>query len=217
MMKKTIITLTILALLLMCMTACTSIDIGGDTGISSSNGGGLNVTNKPTIYDTLEEMVNKDYSKIEIDVVTTTTFAELNSSYILTQDNVAYTVEKLNLLPSDGSVTDLPSNYKTKVTGYALIQNGQIVEFDGGNDVTIPSYNELKGNFNFDEDNFKNVIVKNDSFKADVVSPAHFYGANVNISNLKVEVEHDGTQIRQITIFYILSNAIVETQYKFTK
>ena len=217
MMKKTIITLTILALLLMCMTACTSIDIGGDTGISSSNGGGSNVTNKPTIYDTLAEMVNKDYSKIEIDVVTTTTFAELNSSYILTQDNVAYTIEKLNLLPSDGNVTDLPSNYKTKVTGYALIQNGQIVEFDGGNDVTIPSYNELKGNFNFDEDNFKNVIVKNDSFKADVVSPARFYGANVNISNLKVEVEHDGTQIRQITIFYILSNAIVETQYKFTK
>ena len=165
----------------------------------------------------IKNYINKDYSKIEIDVVTTTTFAELNSSYILTQDNVAYTIEKLNLLPSDGSVTDLPSNYKTKVTGYALIQNGQIVEFDGGNDVTIPSYNELKGNFNFDEDNFKNVIVKNDSFKADVVSPAHFYGANVNISNLKVEVEHDGTQIRQITIFYILSNAIVETQYKFTK
>lgn len=214
-MKKAVITFMIVALLLACMTACA--DFRGDKNPPSSNNGGSNVPNEASTYELLAEMVDKDYSKIEIDIVTTTDFAELNSNYVLTQTNVAYTIEKLNLLPSDGNVTDLPSNYKRKIEGQARIENGKIVEFDGSNDVTLPSYDELNGNFNFDEDNFKNAVISDNFFKADVVSPSRFYGANVNMNNLKVTVKHNGKEISQISISYTTSNATVQTIYLFTK
>lgn len=118
-------------------------------------------------------------------------------------------------MPSNGNITDLPSNYKTTVTGYALIENGQVIELDGNKDVDLPSYDELKGSFNFDESNFKNAVVGTNSLEADVVSPSQFYGADVDMSNLKVKVEYTDTLLTKITISYSTTNASVQTVYVF--
>ncbi|MBO5938596.1 MAG: hypothetical protein J6Q82_03755 [Clostridia bacterium] len=218
-MKKIAIVLIVLSMLLMCMTACSG---SGDpeptptlTPTQTPPPDDTNPPITPTIYDLLDSLVDKDYSTIEIDIVTTTGFAELYSNYVLTQSNVVYSIEKLNLLPSDGNITDLPSNYKTTVTGYALIENGQIVELSGDKDVTLPSYDELKGDFNFDETNFKNAVVGTNSFEADVISASKFYGADVDLSNLKVRVEYTETSFTQITISYSTTNATVQTIYAF--
>ena len=168
-----------------------------------------------TVYDLLNDLADRDYSNIKIDITVTTGFAELYSNYVLTQSNVVYSIERLNLLPSDGNITDLSSNYKTTVTGYALIENGQVVELDGDKDITLPSYDELKGNFNFDESNFKNAVVGNNSFEAEVISPSQFYGADVDMSNLKVKVEYTETSLTKIIIFYSTTNASVQTIYVF--
>ena len=217
-MKKIIILLITVSMLLACMTACSGLKNpkptpGGDNPTPPPDD-----TNPPitqTVYDLLDDLTEKKYSNIEIDIVTTTGFAELYSNYVLTQSNVVYSIEMLNLLPSDGSIADLPSNYKTTATGYALIENGQVVEHDGSKDVTLPSYDELNGNFNFDESNFKNAVIGNYSFEADVVSPSQYYGAEVNMRDHKVEVEYTETSLTKITISYSTTNATVQTVYAF--
>ena len=217
-MKKIIILLITVAMLLMCMTACSGSKDPEPTPTPTPTPTPPDDPNPPvtqTVYDLLDDLADQDYSNIKIDITVTTGFAELYSNYVLTQSNVVYSIEKLNLLPSDGNITDLPSNYKTTVTGYALIENGQVVELDGDKDVTLPSYDELKGKFNFDESNFKNAVVGNNSFEADVVSPSQFYGANVDMSNLKVKVEYTESSLTKITISYNTTNASVQTVYVF--
>ena len=213
-MKKIIILLITVAMLLMCMTACSGFFDPEPTPTPTPP----DDSNPPVtqnVYDLLNDLADQDYSNIKIDITVTTGFAELYSNYVLTQSNVVYSIERLNLLPSDGNITDLPSNYKTTVTGYALIENGQVIELDGNKDVDLPSYDELKGNFNFDESNFKNVVVGTNSLEADVVSPSQFYGADVDMSNLKVKVEYTETSLTKITISYSTTNASVQTVYVF--
>lgn len=213
-MKKIIILLITVVMLLMCMTACSGSKNPEPTPTPTPP----DDPNPPvtqTVYDLLDDLADQDYSNIKIDIVVTTGFAELYSNYVLTQSNVVYSIERLNLLPSDGNITDLPSNYKMTVTGYALIENGQVVELDGDKDITLPSYDELKGNFNFDESNFKNAVVGNNSFEAEVISPSQFYGADVDMSNLKVKVEYTKTSLTKIIISYSTTNASVQTVYVF--
>lgn len=212
-MKKIIILLITVSMLLMCMTACSGSKDPEPTPTPPVDD--TNPTVTQTVYDLLDDLADKNYSNIEIDIVTSTGFAQLCSNYVLTQSNVVYSIEKLNLLPSDGNINDLPSNYKITITGSALIENGQVMELDGDKDVTLPSYDELKGNFHFDESNFKNAVVGNDSFEADVVSPSQFYGADVDMKNLKVKVEYTGTSLTKITISYSTTDATVQTIYAF--
>ena len=217
-MKKIIILIITVAMLLMCMTACSGVFYPEPTPIPTPTPTPPEDPNPPikqTVYDLLDDLADQDYSNIKIDIVVTTGFAELYSNYVLTQSNMVYSIERLNLLPSDGNITDLPSNYKTTVTGYALIENDQVIELDGNKDVALPSYDELKGNFNFDESNFKNAVVGTNSLEADVVSPSQFYGADVDMSNLKVKVEYTETSLTKITISYSTTNASVQTVYVF--
>lgn len=114
-------------------------------------------------------------------------------------------------------MTDLSSSYKTIISGYALIEDGKVVELDEDKDITIPFVDELKGNFNFNESNFKNVVVETNFFKADVVTPSLFYGANVDMNNLKVEVNHNETSLAKMTLSYNTLNAEIQTVYVFEK
>ena len=205
-------------MLFMCMTSCLRLKNLEPTPTPTPTPTPPDDPNPPvtqTVYDLLDDLADQNYSNIKIDIVVTTGFAELYSNYVLTQSNVVYSIERLNILPSEGNITDLPSNYKTTVTGCALIENGQEIELDGNKDVDLPSYDELKGNFNFDESNFKNAVVGTNSLEADVVSPSQFYGADVDMSNLKVKVEYTDTSLTKITISYSTTNASVQTVYVF--
>ena len=217
-MKKIIILLITVAMLLMCVTACSGSKNPEPTPTPTPTPPD---DPKPpaaqTVYDLLDDLAEEDYSKIKIDILVKNGFVELYSNYVLTQNNVVYSIEELNLLPSDGSITDLPSNYKNTVTGYALIENGKIVELDGNKDITLPSYDELKGNFNFVESNFKNAVVGENSFEADVVIPSQFYGADVDMTNLKLKVEYTKTSLTKVSISYSTTKATVQTVYVFEK
>ena len=201
-MKKLIILLITLSMLLACITSCSESDPSDGT-----------VSN--AVYDLLNELSDKDYSNIKIDIAITTNFVTLYSSYVLTQNLVVYSIDKLNTLQSDLKPTDLPSSYKTTLTGHAMIQNGQVIELDGNSDTSLPSYDELKGSFNFDKDNFTNATADTNCFEADVLSPSKFYGTYVDTSNLKVKVEYTETSLTKITLSYNTGNAEVQTVYTF--
>ena len=212
-MKKIVVLLIAVSIFLMSGGACGELFEPLPTSTSLLDNTSSSETK--AIFELLDDLTEKDYSNIEINIVITTDFAELHSNYSLTQNNVVYSIERLNLLSSDGNVSDLPSNYKTTVTGYALIENGQVVELDGNKEIALPSYDELKGKFNFDESNFKNVVVGSNALEADVVSPSRFYGAEMDMSNLKVKVEYTETALTQIIMSYSTTNATVQTVYAF--
>ena len=94
------------------------------------------------------------------------------------------------------------------------IVDGKVTELDGEG-VTLPSYDELKGNFSFAESNFKNVTTQGNSLSADVESPSSFYGSTVNVQNMKVTVEYTETALSKIVITYQTANSTVTTTYEF--
>ena len=210
-MKKIIVLFIIVSMLSMCLTACSGANSPDPTP------GGSNSLGTQAVCELLDALANQEYYDIKIDITVTTDFAQLRSSYALTRNDVSYSIDRLNLFPSDGNITDLPSNYKTTVSGYAVIENGQVILLDGNSDIELPSYKELKGNFNFDKDNFTNIVVDDNSFEADVISPSQFYGANVDMTDLKVKVEYTESYLENISIFYSTANATVQTVYVFDK
>lgn len=225
MMKKIILFVTLSIVLLMCLTACSGSKdpeqkptAPEETTIeTSTQAPNENPTVTKTVYELLDSLAKQDYSKIEIDVVTQSDFAQLCANYVLTQTDVTYSIEQLNLLPSDGNVENLPENYKTTVTGTALVKDGEIVEFDGDQRIAFPSYNVLKGGFHFDPSNFKDVVVQEDSFSASVISPSRFYGTDIDVEDLRIGVDYSQSAMQRITVTYQTKNAAVETVYTFTK
>ena len=216
-MKRLIIIFVALSMLLMCMTACSG---SGDPEPKPDPKpdpipGGSDTSETQSVYDLLRELSEVDHSNIKINIEVATDFVTLCSSYELMENIVFYSIDKLNSLPSDGDLTDMPSSPKTTVEGYALIENGQVVELDGDGNIDIPSYSELRGSFNFNESNFTNVISADGYFEADVISPSSFFGTYVDMSNLKIEVEYTETSLTKATISYNTTNATVQTVYEF--
>ena len=99
-------------------------------------------------------------------------------------------------------------------TGFAKIVDGKVTELDG-EEVNLPTYDELIGNFSFAESNFKNVTTQGNSLSADVDSPPSFYGSVANVQNMKVTVEYTDTALNKIVITYQTANSTVTTTYEF--
>ena len=172
---------------------------------------------EPSVYETLSSLVKKEYSEIVINILTNTNGIELTAEYILTDNYVEYSIEQLSKLPEDGSLDGVSSSYKITLAGNAVIKNGEVVKLDG-NQVSLPEYDELKGSFDFSQDNFKNVnTLTHGVFTADVISPSKFFGTSANVKDVKVVVEYSDTALKSITINYKTDNSIVKLSYKFTK
>ena len=195
-MKRIITILIMLSIFLMCMTACSGNDA------------------TPTIYDQLDSLATKSYRSVDLRVVTTTGDVQLLANYSLTQNNISYSVEKLNTLPSDGNLAGVSPECKTTYTGSAKIVDGKVTEFDG-DAVTLPSYDELRGAFNFDEVNLTNVVIQNNSLNADVTSPSSFLGSSVDAKNMEIEVEYTTEALSKVTITYQTNKSTVLVEYEF--
>lgn len=163
---------------------------------------------------TLNNLTQKKYERIELEINTKNSFANLSSNYVLTDSEVTYSIERLNLLPADGDITGMAYDYKNTISGSASVENGQITKLDG-NDVTLPEYDQLTGCFNFNVDNMENVSVKNNRLVADIISPADFYGAEVEMEDLRITVEYTDSAIVEINISYKLLDTTVKTVYSF--
>ena len=180
-----------------------------------TTGGDTQETPK-TVWETLQELSQQQYSKVKLNIKTATGDIELNASYTITNNSVTYLVEQLNLLPPDGDLTNVSPNYKTTLSGSATIKNGKVDKVDG-EAVTLPSYDELKGAFNFKKSNFKNVKTEKGKLTADVSSVSGFMGVSQNLSNMKIVVTYSDTALQKLEITYNTTNSTVTTVYEFTK
>ena len=219
-MKKILLSIVLLLAMIIAMVSCNqpNPEPSPQTTTPDSEqtiGGDIQETPK-TVWEILQELSQKQYSKVELDIQTVTGNIELNANYILTNSNVNYSVEQLNLLPSDGDLTNISPEYKTRLSGTATIKNGKVDKIDGDT-VDIPSYDELKGAFNFKESNFKNVKIENGKLTADVISVSDFMGTSKNLSNMQIVVTYNDTVLQKLEITYNTTNSTVTTVYEFTK
>lgn len=194
-MKKSILIILLMLMFLISFTSCRQ-------------------ESEKNIYDVLNSLTEKEYSTISIDVSTLTAGEELKANYILKQDCVDYNIEQINRLPEDGSFSDVPFDYKTEFSGTAEIKNGQVVKLDD-TPVTLPSYDTLKGSFNFDEANFTDVITSDGQFDAKVVSPSSFMGATTDATDMSVTIEYSESAFVKITLSYRTAHSKVTTVYSF--
>ena len=82
----------------------------------------------------------------------------------------------------------------------------------------MPSYEQLKGSFDFSSENFTNVNSSSKgTFTADVISPSDFFGSDINATNVKVIVEYGDSGLKSIKINYNTSDSNVLIFYKFQK
>ena len=200
-MKKIIISIFLILAILVTFVACD--DKSDEPG-------------PKTTYDILNELASQSYSKVKLNISSVTGDIELKASYTLTGSEVSYSVEQLSLLPSDGNMENVSSDYKVTLSGTAVIENGKVIKLDG-EAVSIPSYDELKGAFKFRESNFKNVQTENGKLKAEVISSSEFLGIDRTISNMKITVEYSDLALQKITITYNTVNSAVTTTYEFEK
>ena len=180
-----------------------------------TTGGDTEETPK-TVYEILQELSQKQYSQVKLNIKTIMDDIELNASYTLKNTNVTYSVEQLNLLPPDGDLTNVSPEYKITLSGTATIKNGKVDKVDG-EAVNIPSYNELKGAFNFNESNFKNIKMENGKLTADVISAPDFMGTSKKLSNVKIVVTYNDNALQSMVITYNTTNSAVITVYEFAK
>ena len=214
-MKKIIISIILMLALLMSFVACDN----GDSNGTPSNGNTTPPVTQPsdpekTVYDVLNDFTKQSYKKIQLDITTLTGDIELKANYALTANKVDYSIEQLNLLPSDGNLDNISPDYKTTIQGAATIENGKVTKLDD-EAVNLPEYDELKGAFDFKESYFKNVQVENGKFIADVANATAFIGTNKSISDMKIVVEYNDTTFQKVTITYKTSNSAVTTVYVF--
>ena len=203
-MKKIIISIILMLALLMSFVACDK----GNTDNEQS------LENETTVYDTLNKLSKQSYNKIKLNITTLTGDIELKADYALTASKVEYSIEQLNLLPSDGNLGGVSSNYKTTNQGSATVENGKVTKLDD-EAINLPEYDELKGAFDFKESYFKNIQTESGKFTADVVNVSAFIGTDKSISDMKIAAEYSDAAFQKMTITYKTSKSTITFVYVF--
>ena len=201
-MKKT---LSLVALMLICSICF--ISCGNRNNNSSGNNEGTS-----HVYSTLNALIQKDYSKVNISTTVVIDDITLVSEYDVTDNSIYYSVEKMNYLSDN--IYEMPEDYKTTVSGSATISNGQVIK-NNEDSVTLPSYAELNGKFDFKESNFTNVNNKQGSFSANVNNLSNLIGQNVVAFNANITVEYNDSAITTLVLTYQTSASKVTTVYSF--
>ena len=198
MKKKIVLVAAVLALVLICLTACNNIE-----GTLS------NIT----------KLLQEDYSVITLNVTTKTAEVTLNGTYTFTFGSgvttVNYRYDVLNELDINGNNAD---EYKQTIRGTATVyDDGTMME--NGSVVNLPLSEIDFTGLSFKAGFFANAKVSVDTFEADVKNPKGFIGNSDFIcSKMHVRVSFDGDSLSVLKITYVsANNNEVAVSYMFVK
>ena len=169
---------------------------------------------KPDIYSSLNKMVGENYSSLTVEITTSNSFGELNSVYVITNNedsqNVAYTEEILATFDVVDGEYVVPNDYKEKYSGSVEIsKNDEDESFTSPGGILLNDLGNPK--FNFQSTYFSSVINNNESFKADVTNPSDFLGKALDAKDMTLSVSFNTDKLKSIVIEYELSSGTRET------
>lgn len=172
----------------------------------------------PTIYDTLNELANQQYTSVALNVSTTLNGITLTGEYISTATDtgyqIRYTYEQLATFEEENSEIVIPDSYKATYSGTAEISNGAVIS-QSGNELNLQIGQLTVSALNFSAGNFSDVHEREGSFTAKVTNINGFFGQSVKTSNMTAEVEYSASQLVALTIRYDSNGATVVLSYTF--
>lgn len=169
---------------------------------------------QPDRYGELNRMMNAEYARVVLTV--TETFDEgtsLTAEYIITDaeegKKIEYSIEQLSAF---GDLLDDPSDFKTVLTGEAIVKGGTVVSVTG-DEAGLPAV--LGSGLTFREEYFSNISLTEESIEADVTDTKGFFGETTNCNDMKLSAGF-GTEFRFIQIVYTSAGGSeVEYYYRF--
>ena len=177
---------------------------------------------KEAFCEELTKLSKNGYSKIELNIATTSKGITLNSQFVLNEKEVEYSIEKLTSFKTneDGSIEG-PASFKETQTGTAMLsEKNDTIIFDG-EIIEITTYHTLVGSFNFVPENVGNFQSNNSNGKTitfEANDASAFLGTNIaGAENMVVTVSYSKDGISDMTIQYSTETAQVVMTYAFTK
>lgn len=167
---------------------------------------------KPDPYETLNKMMQAEYTKIEVSV--TDTFGEgvtLSSVYTVSFADDAVTVEYQVERFAEISLDDLPGDPIETLTGKVTVKDGEVTLVEG-DDIGLTVSGKL---FDFKETYFGNTELTDTSLKADVKDPKNFMGVE-NCTDMKVEAAFAGSFTKITVAYTAAAGDSVKIEYNFT-
>ena len=156
-----------------------------------------------------------------MEVVTEKDGITLNGNYEFVTDgdkvNVSYAFDKLNSFEVNGGAVTSPDDFKTRVIGTAVVQNGSVTEINGGA-IESESLTQLNASsITFRRSLLTNVKVTDYTLQADVVNAKEFTGNDsFDGTNVKVRVGFR-KYLDKIELTYEQNGTNVSVIYKFSK
>ncbi len=173
------------------------------------------VPDAPDGYETLNEMLDAAYSRIDLSV-TDEIDADtvLHSEYTLLFGetvSVQYSVERLAEI---GSLDETLSSEKIVLKGEAKIENGKIALVNG-DDIGL-SAAHLCRKLSFKEEYFGNAELESMYLKADVKDISGFWGGEADCSDMKVTAVFLDAFMEMTVTYRSGYGSAVEIQFTFT-
>lgn len=173
------------------------------------------VPDAPDGYETLNEMLDAAYSRIDLSV-TDEIDADtvLHSEYTLLFGetvSVQYSVERLAEI---GSLDETLSSEKIVLKGEAKIENGKIALVKG-DDIGL-SAADLCRKLSFKEEYFGNAELESMYLKADVKDISGFWGGEADCSDMKVTAVFLDAFMEMTVTYRSQYGSAVEIQFTFT-
>lgn len=195
-MKKVLTVITIIAILVVCLSACELINAN---------------------HLKYNDFFDVEYSEISIQIKTTTNGETLTNTFnVEKKDNVTtidYKIEKLNTLSIENANE---AEYKKEISGKVEVSGDKVTQLNG--EAVNISFNRLSNpTFDFNVNYFANSETDENNFKADVTKPAKFMGiADFEATDMKVECESGEDCFKSIKVTYTDKNGSqVELEYTF--
>lgn len=162
------------------------------------------------------------YSKIELNVATTSNGITLNSQFVLNEKEVEYSIEKLTSFQiNENGDIEVPASFKETKTGTAILSDKNDTIIFDGEIIKITTYHSLVGGFRFVPENIGDYQSNDDNGKTitfEVIDTFMFLGTNIaGAENMIVTVSYSEDGISDMTVQYATETAEVVMTYAFTK
>lgn len=173
-----------------------------------------NPTPVATEYDTLNQLVEKEYSSVTLSVETDFGDDKLSGEYSITKSGERYTISYSFEQFSSFSNGELPNEYKTTHSGEMITQDGKVVQ-QSGESINIEVSDLTVSTIKFDKAYFTGIRSEDGSFKANVSNVNGFLGKTLTCTNMQVSVTYTSSHLNKMVITYVADSTNITLTYSF--
>ena len=188
-MKKVLFIIAITLVLVLSLTACIAVD---------------------NVYNDLNNMAEKGYSKIDLTIATQTEgvtltdtinflFDTTNGEIDKNNGNATYKTQRLGKYQVVDGILVAPENYIVEKEGSATVKDGKVITQEGEE-----IYSGVNGlGLNFKKSYFVEINKSEGLFEAKVINPEGLFGAeDMDAVNMSIKVAYSGKNFNRIQISY---------------